>query len=418
MRNRHVPLFSLLLLCLAPLAGGCAAEKAALAFDPDAGFVDPAEPARSLMRVETGTGSMAGGGSTWTPARADESPVASPPAPPELPADVQQANSTGAASQPGSRIVIYSAAYRLVVADVPGTLRSIRESAERLGGYLQEISSNAITVRVPAARFNDAVAAVEQSGEVVDRQVKAQDVTEEMRDLRIRLDNAEKLRERLLKLLDKAEKVEDAVKIEAELARVSEQIDATKGKIRALESQVAMSTLRVELNSPVPQNLRGTGPRLPFEWVNDLGDGLVAGQVQPTVRRAGFFARGPKFQTPEGFVRYYEDKDWAEAMDATGLLLRVHRHPNVDKAPLAFWSALVRRQLVEGRSLAVADDWGDDSLYLLRGGREVGGKPVGYLLAVKRNPRAVVVFEAWGPREQFEASLDALRDAAVSIDPG
>ena len=86
---------------------------------------------------------------------------------------------------------------------------------------MQEVAGASVTVRVPAAQFDQAVRAVEKTGEVVDRQLKASDVTEEMRDLHIRLDNAEKLRQRLLGILEKSQKVEDAIKVEAELARVS-----------------------------------------------------------------------------------------------------------------------------------------------------------------------------------------------------
>lgn len=345
------------------------------------------------------------------PAPSGEAEAPAPPTappPPDAPPTVANA-----------RQVIYSAAYRVVVADVPGTLRSIREAAERLGGHMQEVAGTSITVRVPAAKFNEAVAYIEKSGEVVDRQLRAQDVTEEMLDLGIRLDNAEKLRQRLQEILNRSDKVEDMLKIETELARVSEQIDSIKGRIRYLESQIAMSTIRVDLNAAVPQNLPGTGPRLPFDWVSGLGEGLVAGQVEQSVRRVGLFGRGPKFKTPPGFVRYYEDSGHAEAMDATGFMIRAQNHRNVDEAPLEFWSKLVRRTLVEGRSLAVEEEETvDGKVYLLRGQREVGGKPVGYLLSLERNDRDVIVYEAWGPLERFEENWDALRASALSIEPG
>jgi hypothetical protein len=323
------------------------------------------------------------------------------------------------ASAPGTdaRQVVYSAAFRVVVADVAGSLSTIREQAEKLGGYLQEVSGGSITVRVPAARFNDAVAFVEKVGEVVDRQLRAQDVTEELRDLRTHIDNCEKLRQRFQELLAKAEKVEDALKIETELARVTEELDKTKGKLRALEAQVSMSSIRVDLNSPLPQNPRGNGPHLPFAWVGELGEGLVEGQVKQTVRRAGIFGHGPRFKPPTAFVRYYEDDSQVEAMDAGDLRLRVLRRENVDKASLAFWSSLVRRSLVEGRSLNVTGEETGKDFYTLRGTRDVGGKTLGYLLALERNDRRVVVFEAWGPREQFDQQLDMLRTSALSIDP-
>jgi hypothetical protein len=317
-----------------------------------------------------------------------------------------------------ARQVVYSAAFRVVVADVPGSLASIRAHAEKLGGHLQEVTGGTITVRVPAARFNDAVAFIERVGEVVDRQLRVQDVTEELHDLKTHIDNYEKLRKRFQDLLAKAEKVEDALKIEAELARVSEELDKAKGKLRFVESQVAMSTLRVELNAPQPQDPGGTGPRLPFEWVSQLGAGIVEGQVQPGVRKAGIFGRGPRFKPPPGFVRYYEDTGETEAMDAQGLRLRVQARRNVDKGALPFWSALVRKSLVEGRALAVSDEQTGKDYYVLRGTREVGGKPLGYLLALERNDRRVVVFEAWGPQELVEANIEAMRESALSIDPG
>lgn len=316
------------------------------------------------------------------------------------------------------RLVIYSAGFRVVVADVPGTIRSIIASAEKFGGFMQEVAANVVVVRVPAAHFQDAVAAIEAAGEVVDRQIKAQDITEEMRDLKIRLDNAEMLRKRLLDILAKADKVEDAIKVETELARVSEQIDAAKGKIRYLESQAAMSTLRVELNSPAVQNARGSGPKLPFAWVEQIGDGLVAGQVNQQVRKAGFFSRGPSFKPPAGFVRYYEESSQIDAMDAGGLLIRVQRHANVDKANTDFWSKLIRRSLVEGRAAFVVstEDLPKDGGHLIQCTRDVGGKPFGYIICIKRSSKYVTTFEAWGPKDEFEAAYPALRAAAVSVD--
>jgi hypothetical protein len=345
---------------------------------------------------------------TPAPAHADAPPAKADPA-------AAGPATTQAAVEP--RQVIYSAGFRVVVADVPGAQRTIREAAERLGGYMQEITGGAITIRVPADHFNDAVNVVEKAGEVVDRQLKAQDVTEEMLDLGIRQNNAENLRQRLLAILAKADKVEDAIKVETELARVSAELDTIKGKIRYMQSQIAMATIRVDLNGVVLQNARGNGARLPFDWIESLGDGLVAGEVQQSTRKAGFFSHGPRFRPPAGFVRYYEEQTQTEAMDGGGLLLRVKHRENVDAAPSEFWGKLARRAIVEGRSVAVAGEEQTPQYYLIRGIRDVGGRQLGYLLAVKRSDRGIAIFEAWGPREQFDGQYDALRQSALSADP-
>jgi hypothetical protein len=343
---------------------------------------------------------------------------AAPPANSPTPANTTPNNANPPATDTvAKRRVIYSAFFRVVVADLPGSLAAIRQSAERFGGYLQEISGSSITVRVPAARFDDAVQMIEQAGEVVERQVRAQDVTEDLLDLGVRLDNAEKLRKRLQDILARTEKVEDALKVEAELARVSAELDQLKGKIRFLESHVAMSTLRVDLNTPVRTNLRGNGPRLPFEWVEGVGDGLVAGELQQATRKAGFFSRGPRFKPPAGYVRYYENVGTVDAMDGNGQFLRIRREANVDDAPAAFWSKLVRKTLVESRAVAITHEEGDPNYYLARGTRDVGGKSLGYVLVLKRSRTGVAVFEAWGPRENVAAQWELLRASGLSVDP-
>ena len=43
------------------------------------------------------------------------------------------------------------------------------------------MNNDLIVVRVPAAKFDAAMSAIEHMGEVTQRQIKAQDVTEEMR---------------------------------------------------------------------------------------------------------------------------------------------------------------------------------------------------------------------------------------------
>lgn len=404
---------SLLLLVTLATGAGCAFSRGEM--DTESA-IDPAETGR--VRYEARSAIAAAARAVEGEVPADAAADAPLKLPVQVPADVADAAARPAADAGEPRQVVYSAAFKVVVADVPGTLAAIREHAHRLGGYLAEVAGNTITVRVPAGRFQDAVAFVERAGEVVDRELRAQDVTEELRDLNIHLDNDEKLRQRLQALLDKADKVEDVLKIEAELTRVTEEIDRTKGRLRYLESQVAMSSVRVELNSPVPQNRQGGGPHSPFDWVGELGAGLVEGQVRQTVKTPGIFGRGPRFRPPAGFVRYYQDDGEAEAMDAGGLRVRVLRRANVDKADLSFWFALARKSLVEGRSLAVASEEPGDDFHLLRGLRDVGGQPVGYLLSIERNSRSVVVFEAWGPLEQFDANLDALRQSALSIDPG
>jgi len=313
------------------------------------------------------------------------------------------------------RHVIYSATVRLVVVDAAGTARSVQRFAEELGGHLQESDARSVTVRVPSKDFEGLLARIEQLGEVVDRNVRASDVTEQVIELEIRLDNAKRTRERLVEHLSASTKMEDTLKIEAELARVTAEIELIEGKLRFLRSQIAMSTIRVELNLPNrarPVDVLG----LPFAWVENLGDGLLAGAVESRPRKPGLFSRGPRFDPPAGFLRYYHDTDEAEAMDGEGLRIKVQQHDNYDGGPLAFWTKLARRALVHNRSLAIVEerDLGDDRS-LIHGEREVAGVRQGYLLVLARNKDDVYAFETWGPKEHFDARYEDLVKSAKSL---
>jgi hypothetical protein len=59
------------------------------------------------------------------------------------------------------------------------------------------------TLRVLAIHFKEALGQIEKPGKVTDKNISGEDVTEEYRDLEIRLDSAEKTRKRYLELLYK-----------------------------------------------------------------------------------------------------------------------------------------------------------------------------------------------------------------------
>jgi hypothetical protein len=234
------------------------------------------------------------------------------------------------------RVVIYTGHIQLVVSDIARTLDAIQAYATSNGGYLQETDGKSITIRIPAKRFNDTFNWVARQGEVVQRQVKSQDVTEELRDLKLRLENAEHTRTRLLDILSKSTKTEDTLKIEAELQRITETIELLKGKLVALNSQVAFSTLTVALNSPLPQNQLVA--QIPFDWVRRLGEGVLSGSASPYARSSRRDRREIRIDVPKSYIRYYDADETSELMSADGVVVRIHKHDNYKGGDLDFWS--------------------------------------------------------------------------------
>ncbi len=191
-------------------------------------------------------------------------------------ADKPTASSPGEGEAPRLSVVearklVYTGQFKLIVEDVRVAQAAARKLAERLGGYLGRLDARSMVIRVPAERFNEAVAALPAIGTVADRRITAQDVTDKYLDLTTRLKNAQALAARLRALLDKAETVKDALLIEKELARVQVTIDRMEGQLKLLSSQIAYATLTLEFHGAVrytPPTLR---VKLPIRWLRELG---------------------------------------------------------------------------------------------------------------------------------------------------
>lgn len=171
------------------------------------------------------------------------------------------------------RMLIYRGELRVEVARPEDVAREWIAKVKEWGGYLQSQTGTTMTVRLPAPRFDEAFAATRALGRVLDETRQANDVTEEFLDLGIRIDTARKARDRLLDVLKRAEKVEDILKIEAELRRLTEEIERMEGRQKFLGDQVAMATLSLTLQANTQAPAPRPKSRQPnrFHWVNRVG---------------------------------------------------------------------------------------------------------------------------------------------------
>ena len=205
----------------------------------------------------------------------DEIAQNEPPPPPPSPGVPTPAPPGGPKPQkpaPGPRdgsMLVYTAKLTLAVYQVEAALNVVERIAKDQGGFLATRADRAITIRVPREKFESTVAAIEKTGDVLHRDVQAQDVTEEFVDLEIRIKNARAMRERLTKLLEKAP-VKEALEIEKELGRVTEELERLEGRIKLLRDRIAYSTITVEYNGR-GATIQQTSIRLPFPWLGALG---------------------------------------------------------------------------------------------------------------------------------------------------
>jgi len=203
------------------------------------------------------------------------------------------ASDSASAASVAPSMLIRTGTAMVEVDSVEVAVARVRELAQRLGGYVgntsvsggeQAARSATLELKIPAARFDQAVSGLRPLGKVESVQVQAEDVGEEYVDLSARTANARRLEERLLGLLaTRTGKLEDVLAVERELARVRQEIDTQEGRLRYLRSRAAVSTLNVTVHEPRP--LVGDYPRArPLReafrdaWRNFIGflAGLIA----------------------------------------------------------------------------------------------------------------------------------------------
>jgi hypothetical protein len=158
----------------------------------------------------------------------------------------------------------------MAVFEVNASLSRVEVIGRELGGFLAKRDDQSITIRVPAAAFDEAVKRIETVGDMLHRNVAAQDVTEEFRDMEIRLKSARAVQARLTELLAKATKVEESLAIERELDRVSGEIERIEGRMKFLRDRVAFSTITVSFQAKVTEHVGGNQVRLPVPWLYDI----------------------------------------------------------------------------------------------------------------------------------------------------
>lgn len=141
---------------------------------------------------------------------------------------------------------------RSTLRDAVGEVTAI---AGRHGGFVlstqvagTEARSGILVIRVPAERFEVALAEIRELGPKVLREaVSGQDVSQEFIDLEARLRNWRAQEVVLLRLMDRAQSVTDTIRVQRELQQVQLEIEQIRGRLAYLQDQTTMSTITVGL---------------------------------------------------------------------------------------------------------------------------------------------------------------------------
>ena len=202
-------------------------------------------------------------------------------------ADAREAQAfSQAQAQTLDRMVIRTAQMSLEVTDMEQALSQVRQIAQQGGGIVsasntrvervddQERTIADLTIQVRGEGAEAALSALRALGKVTSETSTSQDVTEEYVDLESNLRNLQASEAAVIRLMDRAQRIEDVVALQRELTNIRGQIERIQGRKRYLERRTDMATITLSMRLPAVGK-RPT-PRRELEPVRPGGAGLAS----------------------------------------------------------------------------------------------------------------------------------------------
>lgn len=400
-RWRRLELWAALAALLLVLAPGCM-KKSSAGGSPyaDEGYGYGYGPAADYAESEAPSAMLAESVvvASRAPARKSAGAPAAPPAPPPPPPP-PGARSSGAGAPPEApapapagpaRMVHYTGFAQLRVEKVDESVDRISALAKSMGGFVERAGGGSISVRVPVKRFDEAFKAVLGQGEVLDKNVSAQDVTEAFTSVELRLKTLRNTQDRLASLLARSKDEAEKLMLVRELQRVGEEIDRLESASRTLSALAEMSRINVQLVGR--QALAQRGPAegsAAFRWIFGLSP------FQPDVVRGGELLR---MDAPAGMVALDERRKFI-AESPEGARIWSGWLPNDPEGDGAFWAdAIVGRIGVEFAKAERSELGGFQVLRLV----DRGDRPYTWVLMVRAEGRRLELIEVYYPSAQVE----------------
>lgn len=203
-----------------------------------------------------------------------------------------------AAPQEGERKTIRTSSIDLIVQKPAEAVEKIRRLAEGMGGFLatseisggQDATSGSLTVRVSAARFEEARAEIRKLAlRVESERIEAQDVTRQYVDQEANLRNLRAEEAQYLTILKQARTVKDTLDVSEKLGEVRGQIEQQQAEFNALSKQIETVAISVMLRTEAEARVFGLNWRPLYQVKLALRDGLESLATYATAMTAILF---------------------------------------------------------------------------------------------------------------------------------
>jgi hypothetical protein len=183
------------------------------------------------------------------------------------------------------RKMVRTSSVDMVVRKPAEAAEKIRGLAEGMGGFLvssevsggKDAGGGSLTIRVPAARFEEARAEIRKLGlRVESEKVDAQDVTRQYVDEDANLRNLRAEEAQYLAILRQAHTVKDTLEVSDKLSEVRGQIEQQQAEFDALSKQIETVAIAVSLRAEAEAQVFGLQWRPLYQMKLALRDGLDA----------------------------------------------------------------------------------------------------------------------------------------------
>ena len=171
---------------------------------------------------------------------------------------------------PTDRLIARTASVTLVVDDVKVAVASLHDVATNAGGWVSSESmtlptdANAygyasVQLSVPSAKLDDALSKLEAVGNMTDRSIQSEDVTEQVADTDSRIATMRASIARLQDLISRSGSVSDIAAVESQLTQREADLESLLAVQKSLAQRVATATIDVTVSTQPPPVVQ-TGP--------------------------------------------------------------------------------------------------------------------------------------------------------------
>ena len=200
----------------------------------------------------------------------------------DVPAEVPNTSSKSPSQseiESTSRKIIKNGSLDIETLEYDRFIRELESSVIAVGGYIENFSeygnsiynsasyrSASYTVRVPAEKYDGFINTVGELGTVTNSNHSTEDVTLRYVDVEARLAALTAERDSFMELMEKAETVEDILRIQEYLTDVNYQIESYTSQLNTMKNQVSYSTVRINVSEV--QRITPTEPKTVWERIS------------------------------------------------------------------------------------------------------------------------------------------------------